>query len=806
MKTFTKICSSITLVFTLSIGVMAQVPQGFNFQAAATAPDGTPLSSVEIGVQIDVVKGTEEGDVVYTETHNVTTNAVGLFQIIIGEGSPAESNDFTTINWGNDNYFVGFGVDLTGTGTYESLGKTRLLSVPYALLAQDVVNGSGTGTVITSLEFDTSQPDSAFFVDVEGPRSGSAIIASASTDSTNVGGEFYANSAIGNPNLQIGTYGEATGDGSGTHTGTYGYAKSAEGSMRGAYGGIDVSDNPNSFFDIGVSGQAFGELVSPETFSIGVYGQNTVRGGSEAWGTGGYAGGDGMNLAFRGRANSVDGNPMEQFGAWLQANGLGTGRHYGVWTRAAGLGENYGIYATADGGTSNYAGWFDGEVVVTGDLTVNGTINGESGGATTEYFLDATADTAFQVTISGDEGPVNNSAIIGLANTAGTNVGVEGKAHSSTGNERFQIGSYGEALGDGTGSHYAFYGYATGNGKFTQGTRNLVSGPGNGEIVPIGDPEEQNGNFGSFNIGYSTYVQGNSNGNTGLDIEIGGDQGSRINIGAEARVFTTSSAHNSGFQAIVNGSSTLNRGYWGYINGDNENIGMDLTVEGGIDNRGIIVNADIAATFNGAVEVNQNAIDVVGDTDDDQLVKIQGSGINAGINPYSNGIVMNHNTEGGSVFEMYKNDIQTVLITGDGNASFAGTVSQASDSRLKRNISELPNTLNNILALRGVSYNWIDENKTQDLQIGVIAQEVEEIYPEFVHTDEEGMKSVNYSQMVTVLIEAVKELNSKIEVLEAENSELQAQINDIETMKAQISKLMTLISVETAQDSFSADK
>ena len=57
MKTFTKIFS-----FTLSIGVIAT---GFNFQAAATAPDGTPLSSVEIGVQIDVVKGTEEGDVVY---------------------------------------------------------------------------------------------------------------------------------------------------------------------------------------------------------------------------------------------------------------------------------------------------------------------------------------------------------------------------------------------------------------------------------------------------------------------------------------------------------------------------------------------------------------------------------------------------------------------------------------------------------------------------------------------------------------------------------------------------------------------
>ena len=53
---------------------------GDNFQAAATAPDGTPLSSVEIGVQIEVVKGTEEGDVVYTETHTVTTMQSGYFK------------------------------------------------------------------------------------------------------------------------------------------------------------------------------------------------------------------------------------------------------------------------------------------------------------------------------------------------------------------------------------------------------------------------------------------------------------------------------------------------------------------------------------------------------------------------------------------------------------------------------------------------------------------------------------------------------------------------------------------------------
>jgi hypothetical protein len=750
MKTFTKICSSITLVFTLSIGVMAQVPQGFNFQAAATAPDGTPLSSVEIGVQIDVVKGTEEGDVVYTETHNVTTNAVGLFQIIIGEGSPAESNDFTTINWGNDNYFVGFGVDLTGTGTYESLGKTRLLSVPYALLAQDVVNGTGMDNEITDYELDVSAGDTAFTVSItgdEGDAINPALSGYANTVGFNIGVDGIGESVAGNTTFQYGVRGIAFGEGTGLHYGLRGESRAPNAwnvavrgqsiweSTQANYGGWFSGRNSGAV-NIGLVADARDLREAGVQYNTAVLAQSSGPGNGNSDDLGSYNTGVrtevfGNTWGNHGISASTFGEVgVDNAGIYAESivnDGSTTIENRGVVANAYGPGVNYGIVAAAWDGAENYAGWFDGNVVITGDLTVNGTVNGEGGGAITEYFLDATADTAFQVTISGDEGPVNNSAIIGLANTAGTNVGVEGKAHSSTGNERFQIGSYGEALGDGTGSHYAFYGYATGNGKFTQGTRNLVSGPGNGEIVPIGDPEEQNGNFGSFNIGYSTYVQGNSNGNTGLDIEIGGDQGSRINIGAEARVFTTSSAHNSGFQAIVNGSSTLNRGYWGYINGDNENIGMDLTVEGGIDNRGIIVNADIAATFNGAVEVNQNAIDVVGDTDDDQLVKIQGSGINAGINPYSNGIVMNHNTEGGSVFEMYKNDIQTVLITGDGNASFAGTVSQASDSRLKRNISELPNTLNNILALRGVSYNWIDENKTQDLQIGVIAQEVEEI-------------------------------------------------------------------------------
>lgn len=844
MKTFTKILSSIALLLILSIGVMAQVPQGFNFQAVATAPDGTPIASVEIGVQIEVVKGSEDGSVLYTETHTVTTNPLGLFQIVIGEGTPAEGNDFSAIDWGNDNYYVGFGVDLTGAGAFESLGKTRLLSVPYALLAQDVVNGSGIGDEITDYELDVSAGDTAFTVFMtgdEGDAINPALRGYANTVGFNIGVDGIGESVAGNTTFQYGVRGIAFGEGTGLHYGLRGEARAANAwnvavrgqsiweSTQANYGGWFSGRNSGAV-NIGLVADARDLREAGVQYNTAVLAQSSGPGNGNPDELGSYNTGVrtevfGNTWGNQGISASTFGEVgVDNAGVYAESlvnDGSTTIENRGVVANAYGPGVNYGIVAAAWDGAENYAGWFDGEVVINGDLTVNGNINGEGsgGGVVTDINLDATVDTAFTVTISGDEGPVNNSAIIGLANTGGTNVGVEGKAHSNTGNERFQIGSYGEALGDGTGSHYAFYGYATGNGKFTQGTRNFVSGPGNGEIVPIGDPEEQNGNFGSFNIGYSTYVQGNANGNTGLDIEIGGDQGSRINIGAEARVFTTSAAQNSGFQAIINGSSTLNRGYWGYINGDNNNVGMDLTVEGGTSNTGLIVNADVAADFNGTVEIDGNttstgSIRSVGTNDAtftsasdfNSLPEVSMNSQNDANAEFIARVENNGSVDFATLSIADENLSNQVFISGENGSVTATTLNQTSDSRLKTNVTTLSNALVNTLEMRGVSYNWIDENKSQNTQIGVIAQEVEEIYPEFVHTNDEGMKSVNYSQMVAVLIEAVKELNNKIEVLEEENTELQAQVNDIETMRAQLNQLMTLINVESNVESFSADK
>ncbi len=65
--------------------------------------------------------------------------------------------------------------------------------------------------------------------------------------------------------------------------------------------------------------------------------------------------------------------------------------------------------------------------------------------------------------------------------------------------------------------------------------------------------------------------------------------------------------------------------------------------------------------------------------------------------------------------------------------------------------------------IRGVNYNWKDSGK---YTLGVIAQEVEEAFPELVTTDEDGFKAVNYNGIVGVLVETVKCLQGKVEELE----------------------------------------
>jgi len=179
-----------------------------------------------------------------------------------------------------------------------------------------------------------------------------------------------------------------------------------------------------------------------------------------------------------------------------------------------------------------------------------------------------------------------------------------------------------------------------------------------------------------------------------------------------------------------------------------------------------------------------------------------GSAINLFQNAENGGISIqnatNNNTlfyeAGTNVFELKINDTTSISLDGNtGAAIFDGSVTQASDKRLKKEIQPLENALKNTLQLRGTSYYWKDKHKSSKKQIGVIAQELEEIYPELVHTNDQGFKSVNYSQLTAVLIEAIKQLNGKVESLEKENTELSAALQDTKQLSERISKLEKLL-------------
>lgn len=92
-----------------------------------------------------------------------------------------------------------------------------------------------------------------------------------------------------------------------------------------------------------------------------------------------------------------------------------------------------------------------------------------------------------------------------------------------------------------------------------------------------------------------------------------------------------------------------------------------------------------------------------------------------------------------------------------------GNVTAYSDRRHKKGINTIENGLDKVNELRGVNFT---RRETGEEHQGVIAQEVQKVLPEVVHTDSQGFMSVAYGNMVGVLIEAVKELSAKVDALE----------------------------------------
>ena len=123
----------IALVFIS--GAIAQSPVKMSYQAVVRNAGGILVQSSDVGIKISIIQGSVDGTAVYSETHSKTTNANGLVTLEIGTGET--SNEFSTINWSTGPYFIKTEIDPSGGTNYTISGMSELMSVPYALVANE---------------------------------------------------------------------------------------------------------------------------------------------------------------------------------------------------------------------------------------------------------------------------------------------------------------------------------------------------------------------------------------------------------------------------------------------------------------------------------------------------------------------------------------------------------------------------------------------------------------------------------------------------------------------------------------------
>lgn len=358
----------------------------------------------------------------------------------------------------------------------------------------------------------------------------------------------------------------------------------------------------------------------------------------------------------------------------------------------------------------------------------------------------ADGDSGIVTRISGDKFALSAYNYI-KTNGANTNGVMYNELIPSGTNAGFNYGTYnfvqaGDRGGQGTTS-YASYNVTRGGSKLKYGVLGLTIDDGTGEIVPFGDPREAQGNFGSANYGVLGSARNNANLNIGVfGITSGsGVGGARGNVGVEGQSFTNSAALNMGMVASAWNSSVRNIGVIANANRATagRNIGMEINVGNAtLENTGLIVNAgaNTAAILNGNLTVN-------------------------------------------------------------GNITHSGSITQSSDRSLKDGIAPLESTLSKLLSMNVVSYQYRQDtglNLPTGTHYGVVAQELEPLFPELVRdnvaripsADASGAgpssaaatleyKSVNYTEMIPLLIKAMQEQQAQIEALKAEIERLKGE-------------------------------
>lgn len=720
------------LCLLFATALAAQTPSSFRYQAVARNNSGNVLVNQNVSFRISILSGSAAGATAYSETHaGKTTNAFGLVEIEIGKGTPV-TGTFSSINWGNNSFFVKVEMDPAGGNTYQTISTSQLLSVAYALHAKTVESGdnwgnqsvnsnatiTGNGTVSNPLGIADNGVNSAKILD------GSV----ATSD--------LANNAVTSLKIADGTIATADVANSAVTTDKLGdLAVNAAKLQNSAVTSDKLATNSVTEAKI-----AAGAVTGAKIAQGGATSGQALKWNGTSWAPGNDELG-GLTLPFEGTANSA------MFSSAFKVINAGENT-YTITAHATNTSGSarafYGISDAHDGiGIQGYVthktGYSQG---------VSG-LSESSGGV--GVFGRASSTTGETVGVIGRSESTAGTGVFGVASTfTGTNYGVQGRSSSTSG-----TGVQGEAT-------------ATSGSTFgVTGRSSSPSGAG---------------------------VFGTSSATTGSAWGVFGSSGSTSGRGIGARAYsptgTTYGIHaevlsNNGFSGYFTGGKFFVSGNVG-IGTETPEYRLDVRAPNGVVSTGLAIFQNSSGDPKVQIRQNSNgagAVYVYKDGGGVQTVALFGEG-NSYITGGNLGIGTNAPTQALHVVGNVRvSAIGSGLYLGPVNRSLDGTfTTSTSDIRLKENIETINDGLNKVMQLRGVTFSW-KSNPELGNRIGFIAQEMEQVIPELVFTnDVDGFKGINYAEATAVLVEAIKELKAENDRLKAENDKVNQRLEKIEAL------------------------
>lgn len=728
----------------------------------------------------------------WTETHPAVIVTEGLYSVVLGSVSPMPESLFDGLSEQSLEIAIN-GTSLSPVILYPSLTKPR------SRISKEL------GAAVVS--------DTALFTTVTGGANTGYNIAAYTEMSTNAGNITYYGKTVskaGTTQTQYGIVGEALGEGAGLHLGVYGEAAGKGKS------------------NIGMYGLAYGEGNGDQGYGTGSYSNGVIgKATNNSWG----------NSGVYGHAYGTKGVDNIGVVGWSEVKtGSDTTVNSGLLGWAKGTGVNRGVVGLATGGAHNWAGWFEGDVKMEGkylharvdSITVNDSngrqavvIESMFGGAPTSFIGGYGSNGKGNFYLYSN-GPDRNYGNLGLKNAEGvTKAWLSAFYTQQTGQAAGLLSLYGPTggwIGGGfqhwladsainlpyislegnkqnqallwmsvnrnqEGTEYGAIDLTAADGRhlridaYTQ-LGIPTQGPNSENFLMSGKDWEGKGDYPLFELRGTINSMADGTGYTLPLMSLNTtDNGTE-----EWGIFTIESG-------AIGGSSTKNMIYMGVgqhtsgqsgevffkgPNSDNVYIGgLGWETNAGSERGRIAVMGNSSRSDGNGGTYNPALVNMeVSDNGTKQFGRLS-------VSDQSGAVYLEMMAEADGKIRV-GNGTGHVEMFGNGNLNATGnitafSVTNTSDRRYKENILPLQNSLANVGNLKGVSYYWKDKNHGNGRQIGLIAQEVEAIYPEFVHTNEEGYKSVNYAGMVAVLIEAVKELESQVKALEQDNAGLSSE-------------------------------